>query len=378
MSKNDQPAGKNQPEVYEAPFASNALRLSITQWVVAVLILIAGYFILPLGWKRVEPFAPNADYRIPYALSNDYWIYNRYADEVAHTDQIPVIGDSVVWGQYVIGTDSLTHYLNEAMGSARFANLGVNGSHPVALAGLVRHYGGALRNREVVLHLNPLWLSSLRHDLRDERARRFNHPDLVPQFYPAIPSYQAPFADRLAVVVDRESSFLSWVAHLRIAYYDNKAVPLWTMDAPYANPLAPLTGALPRDGDAPPSDPVPWEERDMRLQDFDWVDLDESMQWRFFRETTNTLRDRGNAVFVILGPFNEHILTPASRDTYRELRVRMIAWLESEDLDYIAPDALPSALYADASHPIAAGYQQLASRLLTDDAFRTFAENVSP
>lgn len=360
----------------DAPFASNALRLSIRQWIIAIAILALGYFLLPRAWMQVEAFSPDADYRIPYALSNDYWLYERYASEVAKTDQIPIIGDSVVWGQYVVGNDTLSHYLNASIGSERFANLGVNGSHPVALAGLVRHYGEAIRDRKVVLHLNPLWLSSPRHDLRDERARRFNHPDLVPQFYPEIPSYNASFADRLAVVVDRESSFLSWTAHLRIAYYGNQAVPVWTMESPYANPLAPLTGDVPADGDSPPSDPVPWEERDLRLQDFDWVGLDESLQWRFFRETVETLQRRGNEVFVILGPFNEHMLTPESQRTYRELRSGMVAWFDSRGLPYAAPEPLPSELYADASHPIAVGYERFAQQLLANQPFYSFLEAV--
>jgi hypothetical protein len=252
--------------------------------------------------------------------------------------------------------------------------MGVNGTHPVALAGLIRHYGEAIRNRKVVLHLNPLWLSSTRHDLRDERARRFNHPDLVPQFYPKIPSYKASFADRLAVLVDRESSFLSWTRHLRIAYYGNKAVPLWTMEQPYQNPLGPVTGLLPKDGNAPPSDPIPWVEGDMRLQDFDWVTLNESLQWRFFQNTVETLERRGNNVFVILGPFNEHMLTPGSREIYQDRCGEMVAWFADRKIPFVAPEPLPTELYADASHLIAAGYKRFAEGLLADPGFGLFAE----
>jgi hypothetical protein len=356
-------------------FASNALRLTPKQWAVTVLLLAAVYIALPRLWIYAEPFSADANYRIPYSLSDDYWLYHRYAGEIASADRIPLIGDSVIWGQYVVAEDSLSHFLNESFGEDRFANMGVNGTHPVALAGLVRHYGQAIRNRKVVLHLNPLWLSSKRHDLRDERARRFNHPDLVPQFYPEIPSYNAPFAVRLAVLVERESAFLSWTDHVRIAYYGNKAVPLWTMDSPYESPLAPLTGVLPKDGDRPPSDPIPWENRDMRPQDFDWVPLKESLQWQFFQDTVETLETRGNEVFVILGPFNEHMLTPASRVTYRERRDEMVAWIAGRNIPFVAPEPLPTKLYADASHPIAAGYIRLADELLADPGFRSFAEN---
>jgi hypothetical protein len=252
--------------------------------------------------------------------------------------------------------------------------MGVNGTHPVALAGLVRHYGQAIRNRKVILHLNPLWLSSKRHDLRDERARRFNHPDLVPQFYPEIPSYKASFPDRLSVIVERESAVLSWSDHIRIAYYGKKGVPLWSIEHPYRNPLGPVTGVLPKDGNAPPSDPIPWVERDLRLHDFDWVSLNESLQWRFFEDTVETLVRRGNEVFVILGPFNEHMLTPANRETYRERRAAMIGWIAGRDIPFVAPEPLPTELYADASHPIAAGYKHFAEGLLADPGFRSFVK----
>jgi hypothetical protein len=367
----------HRPEeaIEAAPFASNALRLSQRQWVIAVAILIALYFALPTVWKRFETFTPENDYRIPYSLSDDYWLYQRFAESVAQTDQIPIIGDSVVWGQYVTGDGTLSHFLNQAAGENRFANMGVNGSHPVALAGLIRHYGQAIANRNVVLHLNPLWLSSIRHDLRDERARRFNHPNLVPQFYPEIPSYHAPFADRLGVVADRESSFLAWTAHLRTAYYENKAVPAWTMDHPYRDPFSPLTGVLPKDSDSPPSDPVPWEERDMRPQDFDWVPLDESLQWQFFKDTVTVLQRRRNVVFVILGPFNEHMLTPSNREAYRKLHGDMLEWMREHEIPVAAPEQLPSQLYADASHPIRDGYEQLAEILLRDPAFNMFTRD---
>ncbi len=357
----------------DGPFASNALRLTAAQWVVAAAILTVCYFALPFLWKRYETFSPGPDYRIPYALSNDYWLYERYADDVATTSQIPIIGDSVIWGQYVVGDGTLSHFLNASVGEDRFANMGVNGSHPVALAGLIRYYGEAIADRKVVLHLNPLWLASKRHDLRDERARRFNHPILVPQFYPEVPSYSASLADRLSVAIDRDSSFLSWTGHLRIAYYGNKGIPAWSMDHPYTNPLAPLTGVLPKDGDTPPSEPIPWEQRGMRQQDFDWVPLDESLQWQFFKESLDTLQRRGDHVFVILGPFNEHMLTEANRKVYQDRRAGMIAWLDAENAAFVAPDLLPSDMYADASHPIRAGYERLAQELLDNPAFKSFA-----
>ncbi|MCC6698232.1 MAG: hypothetical protein IT365_21595 [Candidatus Hydrogenedentes bacterium] len=354
------------------PFPSNALKMSAPLWCVAGLFLLVLYFAVPRLWKGIEQFEPGPDYRIPYSLSEDYWLYHRYAGLASQRDAIPIVGDSVIWGQYVVGDETLSHFLNAELGSARCVNMGVNGTHPAALAGLVKHYAQPLKDRRVVVHLNPLWMSSKRHDLQDERARRFNHPRLVPQFYPPIPSYEATFAERIGTVIDRESSLLSWTAHLRVAYYRNKNIPNWTLEHPYTNPLQPITLELPKDGDTPPSEPIPWMKRDMGIQDFAWVPLEDSLQWGFFRESIGVLRNRGNQVFVILGPFNEHMLSPASLETYKRLREGMESWLRAEGLDYVAPQVLPTELYADASHPLREGYALLARNLLDDPTFQEF------
>ena len=89
-----------------------------------------------------------------------------------------------------------------------------------------------------------------------------------------------------------------------------------------------------------------------------------SLQWRFFRQTVETLRGRGNRVFVVVGPFNEHMLTPESLAAYRRRQGQVEAWLTASGSRYVAPPALPSELYADASHPLAAGYEALAHKVL--------------
>ncbi len=136
------------------------------------------------------------DYRVPYSLGNDYWNYARTCREVATGDRTLVVGDSVIWGHYVAGGETLSHYLNERIGAARFANLGLDGVHPAALCGLVEHYGTAIQRRQVVLNCNLLWLSSARHDLSTDKEFAFNHPALVPQFWPKIPCYRAPLSEQ--------------------------------------------------------------------------------------------------------------------------------------------------------------------------------------
>ncbi|MDZ4860022.1 MAG: hypothetical protein SGI88_13675 [Candidatus Hydrogenedentes bacterium] len=356
-------------------FGSNAVRLGAVQWIVAAVILTTIYMGLPRVWQWIEPLEITPDHRIPYSLSEDYWLYERYAKTVLkNRDIIPVVGDSVIWGQYVRPGETLSHALNKQTGKTEFANLGVNGSHPVALSGLITYYGAAIADRKIILQYNPLWMSSKRRDLQITKATTFNHPQLVPQFYPRIPCYDATVSDRLSIAIARDFTFLSWTAHLRRTYFDNQSLASWAIENPYANPLGALTLRLPQPEDSAPSDPIPWAEKDARSQSFDWVAPENSLQWAFFKRSLSTLQSRGNRVFVILGPFNEHMLTDESRAIFADIHADMDAWLVQSHVDHLAPAVLPSGLYADASHPIAEGYVALATFLLESDSFRTFLD----
>src|SRR5262249_12557312 len=145
-------------------------------------------------------------------LSNDYWLYDRYARLAATGCDALVVGDSVVWGEYVTRDQTLSHYLNKEAGRERFANLGLDGTHPAALAGLVEFYGAGVANKDVVLHCKPLWLSSPRADLRVAEAN-FNHPRLVPQFSPWIPCYKEQISSRLGIVIEQRIPFDGWTTH---------------------------------------------------------------------------------------------------------------------------------------------------------------------
>src|ERR1041384_5296674 len=166
------PEGEGQEEF----LVSNAMSLSGRQIIGLALFTAAFLLLAPALWKRLEPLPREADYRIPYDLSADYWLFRRLAaDAVTRSDTV-VLGDSVVWGQYVTREGTLTHHLNHLAGSERFANLGVDGMHPAALAGLIEHHGTDISGKSVVLHCNPLWMSSPRHDLTGEEEFRFNPP----------------------------------------------------------------------------------------------------------------------------------------------------------------------------------------------------------
>ena len=77
-------------------------------------------------------------------------------------------------------------------------------------------------------------------------------------------------------------------------------------------------------------------------------------------------------MFVLVGPFNEHMLTHDSRRVYEERKRGVENWLKQEGVAHFVPPALPSKCYADASHPLADGYAMLAKELLESQSFRQF------
>jgi hypothetical protein len=366
----------------------NEMRLNARQCLAALALVCAAIFLTPHLWKSLERFDTPPDYRIPYDLSKDYWLYRRRMENKVDRQSVIMLGDSVVWGEYVNPDGTWSHFLNQQTGQgSQFVNGGVNGLFPLALEGLVDYYGRAIKDRKVILHCNLLWLSSPKADLQTRKEEKFNHSRLVPQFYPRIPCYRADANERLGAVVERELNFNAWVNHLQIAYFGQKSIMAWTLaddgaDPPrypnsYKNPMAQIAFSVP----APPSDdPLrgpksprhkPWSQSGGPTQ-FEWVDLDSSLQWGAFRRLVKTLQDRGNDVFVILGPFNEHMIAPDNQAQYQKLKSGVTAWLETNKIPHLVPDTLPSDLYADASHPLTDGYALLAKETLDNAAFQNW------
>ena len=344
--------------------SSHRLRLTLRQWAGVLVFGVVLVLAMPRIWRAVEPLETGKTYRVPYELSNDYWLYQRWAERAVETRDTLLIGDSVVWGQYVRPAETLSHYLNSLEGRNRYANLGVDGSHPAALAGLIEHHGAAAFDRRVILHCNPLWMSSPKHDLREKEEFKFNHEKLVPQFSPAIPCYRKETSERLGYVVERNVPFNGWSTHLQTTYFGSVSIPKWTLDHPYESPLKAVTMKLPAPGDELRHEPISWSARGITRQNMPWVDLAGSLQWKSFQRTVDILEKRGNSVFVVVGPFNEHLLTDPSRVKYSELKRGIEDWLKERKIPYFVPEALPSEQYGDASHPLSAGYALLAKQLV--------------
>src|SRR5438477_9265634 len=253
-------------EIPETPFV-NEVRLNARHWAMVFVILAIILVATPRLWTRLERFDAGPDYRIPYALSKDYWLYQRRLQRTAATNVI-VLGDSMVWGEYVRPDGTLSHFLDEQSGQpGKFVNAGVNGLFPLAFEGLVRYYGAPLRRRKVMVHCNVLWMSSPKADLRTEKEERFNHAELVPQFRPRIPCYKADLNQRLEALVERHFIFAEWAVHLQISYFGQKSIPNWTLEDDggnpphfpnaYKNPFSQITFTIPTE---PAVDPERWPE----------------------------------------------------------------------------------------------------------------------
>ena len=377
------------------PFGVNEMRLSGREWLVTVAIVLLCTALLPSLWTRFEPLKVGPDYRIPYALSKDYWLYQRRLQQLPDVDPIPILGDSVVWGEYVLPDGTLSHFLNrQAAGSAHFVNCGVNGLFPLAMEGLVEDYGRSLQNRKVIVQCNLLWLTSPKADLSSPEEESFNHSRLVPQFAVRIPCYKADANERLSAEIERHVNYFAWTTHLQEAYYDHRSIAGWTLiedgsDPPrypnaWRNPLAPLAQGIPGE---PPNDPQrgpasprhrAWNSDGGEPTHFEWVDPDHSLQWQGFQRVIRLLRDRGNDVLVLVGPFNEHMIATDQREEYRSLRVHIAAALRGQQVQLIVPDLLPSELYADASHPLTDGYALLARRLAANPQFQQWITRRAP
>jgi hypothetical protein len=235
---------------------------------------------------------------------------------------------------------------------------------------LLRYYGRDISGKNVIIQFNPLWLTSAKHDLQTEKEHHFNHPKLVPQFFPKIPCYKDSFSKRFSAAVQRYVPFFGWSSHLRIVYFNNMDLPNWTLENPYENPMRAITLELPAPNDDLQEN-VSWAEKGIAQEDFQWVEPAQSLQWRFFRQTIDLLKARKNIVFVMVGPFNEHVLKPESYEIYQNIKSEIEAWLRRNNVAYYIPSVLPSELYRDASHPLGRGYAMLAKRLFENKSFKS-------
>lgn len=370
------------------PFGAHDVRLGARSWLVVLGLMGLVVGALPSLWLIWESIPFETNFRVPYELSKDYWLYQQWLAETEDQDPIYVVGDSVVWGEYVSRDGTLSAFLNDRGREDEFVfvNAGVNGLFPLALEGLVASYGQAMEERRVLLHCNLLWLTSNEADMSGEKEQRFNHPRLVPQFSVGIPCYRASFDERLGIVIGRSVPFLSFVQHLQNAYFGQQGLYQWTLaDAGDYPPTYPNTYRLPFSEidfqilGEPDSDPdrgpeserhKSWSDSGEGTQRFPWVPLERSLQWAAFQRLVELLETRGNRVFVVVGPLNRHIMAAENVAKFAEIEDGVVAWLKGRNVLTLVPEVLSFDLYGDASHPLTEGYRQLADTLWADQTFQ--------
>ena len=135
----------------ERTFSSNAIRLTnkelLITGVIAVLIIL---FAIPLLWQGAEEVKMGDDFRLAYDYRDDYWVYEQCANEAVKKYPVVFIGDSVIWGMYVDNKHTLPAIINRKLHQKVVANLAIDGLHCLAMDGLIRYYGSAIKNKTVL------------------------------------------------------------------------------------------------------------------------------------------------------------------------------------------------------------------------------------
>ena len=370
---------------------SNALFLRPKEWIVILLLLTLTFIGLPIISKKSKQ-SNDSNYRIPYQLSNDYWSYTKLTSQLSEKE-IPIIGDSVIWGEYVDKNSSLSYFLSDLSGH-KFTNAGMNGLYPLALEGLIKNHAKPIKKRKVLLHLNLLWMSSPERDLSTTKEQTFNHPQLIPQIVRKVPSYHASTEKRLSRFATNSVPFLSFVNHIKENHFSQRSPAEWTclqsdvnpehFPNTYLNPLNQLFSTAPIPIDEQLNLSINNTERGVNSprhkpwsgapRTLDWISMDDSLQWNAFKKLCTELLSRKNNLFVLIGPLNNHMFNEMTTSKANLLTDEAGEWLKSMQIDHWSPQPLPSDHYADASHPLTHGYEMLAKELLKNKSFTDWVQ----
>ncbi len=350
---------------------TNGLRLKPWEWAAALCATLAVLWLaLPCWHARHLRIELPGNFRLSYKLRDDYLLYRSVAARAVQSYPALFVGDSVVWGMYVRNDHTLPAIVNGRLGGEAVGNLAVDGLHPVAMETLLRKYGGDVRGRVVYVYLNPLWMTSPLYDLSGDGELSVNHPRLLPQFIGRPPCYHATLDERCGTVWERLVDFEALLHHVRAAFLDNQDIkaylakqsgsPLFRRVSLHIEPIE--TGHAVDSG-------ITWEDAGVAEQDWPWVRLDSSRQWRSYWNTLELLKKRGNDVVAVVGTVNPHMQTAASLEKCHALRADILRRLEDGGYRTVDMPELPSEEYGDASHPLAAGYERLAAFMEDNGSF---------
>lgn len=335
--------------------------------IITALLAILLFFAAPFAIKFIYEHDFTVNYRIPYPMGEDYYLFSHYSAAVSNSEKIFFFGDSVIWGHYAEKDKTLTSWLNQLQGEEQFANMGIDGIHPAALYGLVKKYSGKIKNKNIIVGINLLWMSSPRHDLSGEVNSDINHKKLLPQLNRTIPAYGAGIEERISSLINRECTFFAWINHIKMTRFADFSLYRWTLDNPEKNIFAFF-----RKKETIYRVPEHMRKDGIPLQNISWVKPEDSIQWDYMKKTINLLKSRNNKVIAYITPYNIHTLTPESRKEYIEISEAIKKELNTAGVVSIAGITPGKVFFADSSHTGEAGYKILAEDLLKNSLFNSF------
>ncbi|NLX04995.1 MAG: hypothetical protein GXY33_07615 [Phycisphaerae bacterium] len=369
---------------------SNAFILSIWEWIVVAILFfgITGYVTWRWPqWERLEP-GPNHRLNCWEEKKSDYWSFLRWARFARDRYPAYVLGDSVVWGQAAAHDQTISAMLNRRAGDeALFANMGVDGLHPIAMYGLLKYYGQDIRDKRVLLVYSSFWSGSAGGDLRGGWTDFFHKP-LVPQFAGWLTGYNAPTEERLGVWLEHHLPTMGLTRHILSNYFDNKSVQQWMIDNPYKNPLARIDLTPPALLAKAQDTEMPWYEREEfagkgarggpKLVSSYESPASVSRQWEYFRKVIALLEAQDNKVFVLL-LYNPYVLDhPSRRRLSGIMEAEVKPWLSEHQVPFFDVGyRVPSRCYVDQySHMTPQGHAILTEALFEDERFRRWLDPV--
>lgn len=330
-------------------------------------ILLSAAAVIPYALPLTDRSSFTGDYRIPYSMGEDYFLYKNYSKQISLEKTIPVIGDSVIWGHYTGSSETLTAQLNRLNTKIKFTNMGLDGIHPAAMNGLMNQYSTKFKNRKIIVGVNLLWMSSPRHDLTGPVNSEINHKILLPQFFTKIPSYQPSFEEKVSSLTTGAMPLFSWIDHIRITRFAEKSFYLWTMENPHENIMKYFSR-----NNVGFKIPEGMQPEKMQEQNIEWVKTDKSLQWRFMIDTLTSLKDNGDEVAALITPFNTYMMTEKSKTEYFAILAEMEWILREKGITPVIPLIPGKKYFADSSHPTAEGYKLIAEDMMKNREFLEF------
>ena len=343
--------------------SANALLFSGKElFLTSAVVLLVVFVLFPLCYRSWEKITLPEDFRLPYVNRDNYYLYSRCAEKAVAESDYLLLGDSAIWGMYAANNETLSAQLNSMQKKVRFSNLAIDGLHPVAMKTLMENFGSSIRNRNVLIYFNPLWVNSAKYDLSSSEKFTVNHPELLPQFG-GIASYDAAMDKKIRILLDRKILFFSQLRHIRNYFYNNNDFKSHLAKTESFNPFAMINREICPQEKTHHGTKENYLSRRIPIQHWNWVPLAESRQWRALTDTAKLLKSRGNKVTTLIGGINPALLDEPTLAGLRELRIQAAKELQKENINNITLPELEAKQYADASHPLKSGYTLLATYL---------------